>query len=154
MNLDYIKSQLSKAGWKNIQPGSHVEIDFDLVGSRHFLFTKWNVLVKVLPILDREATTTWQANFKRISQKSKSFIWGKCFLLCLIAEDVSPEVSKSISADTFGLFGVFRLQGGGGNILITDLKNKQVYGKVPALPVDVHNFSQSVKGILSTALNK
>ncbi|MDO8886066.1 hypothetical protein [Candidatus Oleimmundimicrobium sp.] len=43
--------------------------------------------------------------------------------------------------------------GGGGNILIADLKNKQTFGKVPSLPYDVHKFSKSVKNILTAAMN-
>lgn len=154
MDLEYIKMELAKAGWKNIYPGHHMEIDFDLVGSRYFTLTKWNILVRRLPLLDQVAASIWQENFKKISRKSKSLIWGKCFLMCLIVDEVSPEVQYAIAGDTFGLFGLIRFRGAGGNIFIVDKKNKQIYGKVPALPYDVHKFSKSVREIFSSALGK
>lgn len=154
MNLDLIKSDLEKAGWKNVGPGSHLDIAFDLVGSRRFTITKWSVLVKVLPVLDQATVDVWKANFAELSRRSKSLIWGKCFVLCLVAKDVVPEVSGALSGDAFGLFGLFRIKGGGGNILVADAKNKQVYGKVPAVPVDVHKFSKSVKEILGRTLGQ
>ena len=153
MNIDYIKSELSKSGWKNLNNGPYMEIDFDLVGSRRFTLTKWNVLVKRISQLNQDAVSEWQQNFETISKKSKSFIWGKCFLICLLAEEVSEDLLKSLSSDSFGLFGVLRLKGGGGNILIADLKNKQTFGKVPSLPYDVRKFSKSVKNILTAAMN-
>jgi len=152
MNLNLIKSELETAGWKNVGPGSHLDVAFDLVGSRRFTITKWNILVKVLPVLNRAEAAVWKANFGELSRRSKSLIWGKCFLLCLVAEDVAPEILGELSGDAFGLFGVLRLKGGGGNILVADAKNKQVYGKVPAIPVDVHKFSKSTKEILSRAI--
>lgn len=90
----------------------------------------------------------WQENFAVISGRSKSLLWGRCFLLCLVAQEVSPEVLPALQGDSFGLFGAFRLEGGGGNVLVADLKNRQVYGKVPALPLDVHNLTQGAAQIL------
>jgi hypothetical protein len=55
---------------------------------------------------------------------------------------------RALSGDAFGLFGLLRLKGGGGNILVADMKNKQVYGKVPAVPIDVHKYSKKAKEIL------
>lgn len=147
MNIDPIKSGFEGAGWKNVQPRSHFGIAFDLVGERRFL-TKWNVLLKVLPLLDETTVNAWRGNFERISNQSKSLIWGRCFLLCLLAEDVSTQVSQTLSADSFGLFGMFRLKGGGGNMLIGNAKNGGVYGNVPSLPYDMHKFSKSAKEII------
>ena len=152
MTLDFIKGELEKAGWKKVDPGNHMEIAFDLVGSRRFAITKWNILVKTLPVLNRAEASVWKANFEELSRRSKSLIWGKCFLLCLVAEDVAPEIIGELSGDKFGLFGVVRLKGGGGNVLVADMKNRQVYGKVPAIPVDVHRFSKSAKDILNRAI--
>jgi hypothetical protein len=33
-------------------------------------------------------------------------------------------------------------------VLVGDMKNKQVYGKVPSLPYDVHKFSKDTKEII------
>jgi hypothetical protein len=148
MNIESIKSEFEKSGWKNVGPGSHLNVVFDLIGSRRFTITKWNILVKVLPMLDQAEAAVWKANFEELSRRSKSLIWGKCFILCLVAEDVAPEISGALSGDAFGLFGLLRLKGGGGNILVADMKNKQVYGKVPAVPIDVHKYSKKAKEIL------
>ncbi len=152
MNVNVIKNGLEGAGWKQVQPGSHLGIEFDLVGYRRFTITKWNILVKVLPMLDQTTANVWKDNFEHIGKKSKSLLWGKCFLLCLLAEDVSTQVSESLPADNFGLFGVVRLKGGGGNVLVADVKNRKVYGKVPLLPYDAHKFSKSAKEIMLQAL--
>lgn len=146
--IGLIKSGLEEVGWKNVQPANHMDIEFDLVGDRRFTLTKWNVLVKVLPVLDDTTANIWKENFEVLNKNSKSLIWGQCFLLCLLVEDVSTEVSESLSADNFGLFGMFRLKGGGGNVLVGDMKNGEVYGNVPSLPYDVHKFSQNAKEII------
>ena len=93
-------------------------------------------------------TTEWKQNFISLSKQSQSLIWGKCFVLCLIAEQVTPEVTQAIRGDKFGLFGVVRIKGGGGNVFIADLQGKQVYGKVPALPLDVRKFSKQAQEML------
>ena len=152
MHLDNIKLRLSQNGWKDIGSGIYLGIGFDLVGSRRFLFTKWRVLVKTIPILDRDALLLWRSNFETISKKSKSLIWGSCFLLCLLAESVSDDLVREVHGDSFGFLGVLRLRGGGGNVLIADQKNHKVYGKVPALPYDVHAYSKGAKEILSQAV--
>ncbi len=152
MNFEFLKNELEKDGWKNLHPDRYLETDFNLVGSRYFTLTKWTILVKVLPTLDQAATEKWKTIFETTSKKSQSYIWGKCFIMCLIAEDVSPDVLQAIKTDTFGLFGVIRVKGGGGNLLIADIKNKEIYGKVPSLPLDVHKFSKSTKDILIKAL--
>jgi len=152
VNTELIKNELENEGWKDVRPGSHMDIHFDLVGRRSFILTKWNILVKVLPMLDEKVVDIWKANFESISRKSKSPILGKCFLLCLLAEDVSTEVSNSLSADSFGLFGVVRMKAGGGNMLVADAMSKQVYGNIPTLPYDVHKFSKSAKAILAKGI--
>ena len=152
MNLDYLRNRLATDGWQDVRPRQHLGIDFDLVGSRKFTLTPWTVLVKTLPRLDRETIGNWRASFEMLSDKSKSYLWGKCFLLCLVADEVAPDVVQAISGDAFGLLGILRLKGGGGNVLIADSRSKQVYGKVPTLPADVRKFSKSVTEILRAAL--
>ena len=152
MHLDNLKLRLSQKGWKDTDPGTYLGIGFDLIGSRRFLLTEWRVLVKTVPLLDRDALLFWKSNFEMISKKSKSLIWGKGFLLCLLADDVSDDLAREVHGDGFGFLGVLRLRGGGGNVFIANKKNHQVYGKVPALPYDVHAYSKGVKEILSQAL--
>ena len=152
MNLDDVKVGLSQTGWRDLGAGSYLGTSFDLIGSRQFLLTKWKVLVKSLPFLDRVTFLGWKSDFERMSKDSKSLIWGKCFLLCLLADDVRDDLPREELGDGFGFLGVVRVRGGGGNVLIVDKKNRKVYGKVPALPLDVHIYSKEVKEILSKGL--
>jgi hypothetical protein len=115
---------------------------------------KWNVLIKILPVLDQPTAALWQTYFNAINNKSKSWIWGKGFILCLIAQQVAPETMAQLQSDSFGLFGMFRLQGGGGRILVADYMSKQVYGQVPTLPLDAHMITQGVKNALLRALQQ
>jgi hypothetical protein len=151
MDLNYLIPQLQLAGWNKIGPNTHVGIPFDLVGEKSGLM-KWNVLIKVLPVLDKSQSLIWQANFNAINNKSKSWFWGKGFVLGLIAELVAPDTMEMLRSDNFGLFGMFRLQGGGGRILVADYLSKQVYGQVPTLPVDAHMVTQGVKDALMRSL--
>ncbi len=94
----------------------------------------------------------YQKIFKHISRNSKSWIWGRCFLYGIIANKIDTETIHVIKRDSYGLGGVFRLKGGGGNIFLVDISKKLVYGEVPSLPYDVHRFSKSFKEILHRAL--
>jgi len=153
MHLEQLRQDLAQSGWKDLQPGQHLGIPFDLIGGKSGL-TKWNVYVSVVPRLDQATARAWQQNFELMNKKAKSIVWGKSFLLCLIAQEVSPDVLEMLKGDSFGLFGVIRLQGGGGNIFIADEGNKRVYGKAPALPVDVNRNRNALLKILDGALNR
>jgi hypothetical protein len=103
----------------------------------------------MIPSLGTAEVAQWKAIFEAISAASKSWVWGKCFILCIVAGQVSDEVAQQISGDSFGLFGMIRLKGGGGNILIADERRATVYGRVPVLPYDVHKYSKSTHAILT-----
>jgi len=153
-SMQRLSQLLSQAGWHDLGKRSHVGIIFDLVGSRRFLFTKWNILVRRLQCLDRLGAEVVAREFEAITSKSKSLLWGSCFLLCIVAEQVDPALKQAITSDDFGVFGVVRLRGGGGNVLIADIENKRVHGKVPTLPFDVHKFTKQAKDILSQTFTK
>ena len=143
-----LKKQLQRLGWKRLASQDHFDVEFDLVGSRRFLFTKWNVLVKYIDVLDDEQIHHWSAILERISAKSKSWWWGRCFLLCVVADSVEVDPKYFTGAhDSFGLFGVYRLQGGGGNVFVVDMASRTIYGSVPSLPYDVHKFSRDLRGV-------
>ena len=149
MRTDLLRGELQAAGWKNVGPARFMEWDFDLVGSRWFTFTKWNVLVKYIPIFSEANAAEWRGIFAAMNRASKSIIWGKCFVLCIVAGQVAPEVLPTLQGDSFGLGGVLRLEGGGGRILITDVQNAAVHGTVPNLPLDVHRYTGKLKEILT-----
>jgi hypothetical protein len=147
INLNFVANALWQSGWKEIGPGAVEGIGFDLVGTRQSVM-KWSILIKTLPMLDGQTAMLWQNNFNYINEKMKSFWWGKGFILCLMAQQVSPDTVRALQSDSFGLFGMIRIRGGGGRILISDQANRQVYGDVPALPYDVHKFTSDIKTIL------
>lgn len=148
INLEPIRDAFTKAGWKDVHAGNHNGICFDLIGSRRFTITKWNVLVKALQLLDRDMLALWQGRFEALSKASKSLLVGKCFLLCLIVEEISLDVIEAFEDDDFGLLGVARLRGGGGKIIVASFNSKQVYGKVPLLPYDARKYMRDAIGIL------
>ena len=146
--LDGLCRDLTRAGWHSLSMGSHNGVDFEILGSRRFFFTKWRVLVRRLQHFDRPSAEAVSRDFETLSSKSKSWWWGSCFLLCIVADQVEADLEQAIRSDGFGLFGVLRLKGGGGRVLIADLERKEVYGRVPLLPVDVHRFTKRAKKIL------
>lgn len=149
-----IRRELEQAGWKDVKPSSYMGIDFDCVGSRKALgMVQWNVLVKFVPNLDAEAIKMWTTSFQQLNKNAQSWIQGKGFILCLVAKEIDPAVLSSIQSHDFGLFGIFRMKGGGGTVLISDEKNRQVYGEIPRLPRDVHNYMTSTMKALIRCLN-
>ena len=157
MNIGYLTTQLQQVGWKNIGPKVHMDLPFDLVGERTFTLTKWNILIKTIPVLDEPSAAVWQSNFKSISEKSKHWFWGKCFLLCLITQQVLPDTAEAITHDTVTVMDRYfeillkDYRGGGGRILIADEASKHVYGEVPAIPYDARKYTQSLRQILMDA---
>jgi hypothetical protein len=152
MNLEYLRDELGKSGWQDLHAGDHLGVPFDLTGTRSFLFTPWHVLVKVLPVLDGPTLASWKATFARLNEESKSLLWGKCFLLCLVVREIALDVLSTFSDEGFGLFGVARLKGGGGKMLVASLNSQQVYAQVPWLPYDVRKFTREAVEILKKAL--
>jgi len=150
MDLTQFEAGLKERDWENLQHGSHFGVDFDLIGERRCLAaTKWNVLVKVLPVLDERTLATWTANFEDLCKRSNNLIRGRCFLLCLLAEKIPSELTGRLQGDESALLDILRLEGGGGSLLVADLAGLRVYGEVPPLPVDAHKFSKGVKDLLS-----
>lgn len=136
-----IARELKEAGWKDIRPGNYLGFDFDYVGSRKAIgIVQWNVLVRLLPVLDSETVNVWAADFKQMNKKAQSWVMGKGFILCLVAQEIDPAILGYLQGSDFGLFGVIRMKGGGGTILVSDEKSGQVFGDIPRLPRDVHNF--------------
>lgn len=154
MNFNNLAYQLQIDGWTVYGPGMHNGMPFDLVGQRKCNLSQWNILVKTVPVLDIAATMVWKNNFTYLSNAAKSWWWGKCFVLCLVAQQIAPEALYTLQGDSFGLFGVFRMKGGGGRIMIADESTRQVYGKVPSVPLDAHKMTESTKRILYFALNQ
>ena len=74
--MDHLASELGQAGWHDLGTRSHLGIIFELVGSRRFLFTKWNVLVRRIGSFDRDNAEIVAQEFEILSSKSKSFLWG------------------------------------------------------------------------------
>ena len=123
-----------------------------MIIKRKFTLTKWFILIKFVDSLTSDNISLYKNEFEDISKKTKSWIWGQCFLYCVIANEVDVSIINEIEADSFGLWGVFRVKGGGGNFFLVDLDKRKVYGKVPALPYDVHKYSKSLVKILNNLI--
>ena len=144
MPEDPLKKQLELLGWEHVGPRSHFGEEFDLVGSRQFLMTRWNLLVKYVEVLDGEEVRRCAASLLHITAKSKSLC--RCFVLCVVAGKVDNHSEIfSEACDSFGLFGVLGLLEGGGNVLVVDLADHAIHGTVPRLPYAVHKFSRDLK---------
>jgi len=153
MDKNNLIKSIEGKGWKKIrQDSEQFEHHFDIIGERWFTLTKWFVLVKFTKKLTKENILQFQNDFKDISKKSKSWIWGKCFLYCIVADNIDASIVNDIEKDSFGLWGVLRMKGGGGNIFLVDSNRKKIYGKVPTLPYDVHKYSKDFMEILNNLI--
>ncbi len=158
MEIEQLIPEIQRIGWGNIKQNKYFGYSmvdapkFDLVAERKFTLTKWFLLIKKIKVFDRNAYNEYQIVFNIISKNVKSWIWGKCFLLCIICDEISSELKRDMESDSFGLFGVLRMQGGGGLALIVDAKTKRCYGKIPALPYDVHKYSGEFKEMIEDFL--
>lgn len=150
LDMQCIARELQQVGWKDTRSGDYMGFNFECVGSRKALgLVQWNVVVTSLPILDAETIKGWADRFQQMNKQAQSWVMGKAFILCLMAQEIDPTVLGAIQSNNFGLFGVFRMKGGGGKILIGDEKNRQVYGEIPRLPLDAHNYmSDTMKALL------
>ncbi len=146
MNKEKLLQALKRTGWKKIKLNDRqFGYLFDITGKRWFSFTKWFVLIKFVDSLTKDNIVQYKNEFEDISKKTKSWIWGQCFLYCIIANEINASiVEDTIEGDSFGLWGVLRLKGGGGNLFLVDLNKRKIYGKVPPLPYDVHKYSKSL----------
>jgi hypothetical protein len=156
MDLEFMKNRLATEGWKDIQPGCHMGIEFDLVGFRHSQLAKWKMLVKILPGLDHMWAEHWKTNFQTINNNSVGLLWGKFFLIALLAETVSDQISEALAADPVDLVGGWKfkfLKKGGGNVFIADLARKKIYGQVPRSPKDMFYFSRALQTVMMDAID-
>jgi len=154
MNSDELIQLLESKGWKKVaQNREYLNFNFDVIGERWFTLTKWRVLVKFIDKFDEKSVPETKEMYSTISTKSKGWIWGKCFLLCVIARNIDRGLTEGIKRDSFGLLGILRIKGGGGNIFLVDLENKKIYGKIPTLPYDVHKCSNDLKEVLEKLLS-
>ncbi len=152
MDLEPLQNALLESGWRDVEPGRCQDIDFDLIGWRRFLITKWRVLVQTVPVLDQPAVQLWAKHFDKLSRKSKGLIWGECFLLCLVCDEVAEDIVETAGQPGFGVFNTGRIEGGGGNAFVVDCANQQVYGNIPEAPYDVHTYSAAIRSTIESVL--
>jgi hypothetical protein len=151
MSEDPIRRQLELLGWDYVSPRSHFGEEFDFVGSRQFMLTRWNLLIKYVDVLDDEEARRCAASLLHISAKSKSLF--RCFVLCLVAGKVEIDLESLTEAgDSFGLFDVLGLLEGRGNVMVVDVSDRTIYGTVPRLPYAVRRFSRDVEEVFQEFL--
>lgn len=156
MDLRDLELELASSGWKDLRPGDAAGERFDVLGSRRFGPTPWRIYVRALPVLDSAAIAHWKDVFGQLSEASKSRrLIGTCFLLCLIADEVAADAIQLLyDDDDFGYLGVFRMEGGGGKIVLASERSKQIHADVPLLPYDVRRYTIKLIEALRNAWNR
>ena len=85
----------------------------------------------------------WKNNFETINNNSVGLLWGKFFLIALLAGTVSDQISDALTADPVYMWGGRKFKffkRGGGNVFIVDLVRKKIYGLVPKSSKDMFLF--------------
>ena len=100
MVLEGLKYQLTKDGWKDVQPGMFAGISFDLITSRKKWGASLRVLVKVLQEADEGTMTIWRAHFNELRKRSKGIFIADYFSLCLIFENIEETAIEMFSKDS------------------------------------------------------
>ncbi|MCD4784164.1 MAG: hypothetical protein K8T10_10125 [Candidatus Eremiobacteraeota bacterium] len=155
ININFIKDELIKDGWQDTAPGRYMDIDFDLIVSRHIIYVdRWEILIKELPELNRKNMDKWLRRFEEIKENSKNLPIRKCFVLCLLAEKVSGEAWDFAQSQNLFNAGEISLKEGTGNLLMADIKEKKVYGQIPEKPYDMYVFSNNLKKIITDAFGR
>lgn len=148
MDKDNLINLINEKGWKITRNDMYLGRQFDIIGEKKFIIFRWSLLVKFTDRITKEHLSQIKNEFTDLSDNSKSWIWGKCFIYCVIANSIDPSITDEIKGDNFGLFGILRLKGGGGRIFIADTGKKRIYGDVPSLPYDAHKHSREIFGII------
>ena len=89
---------LRKVGWKEFTHGDFFDIKFDLIGKSKTDGKDWFVLLKSLEEMDAATLARWNANYQKISKKSRSgiFTLGRYFVLILVAYTISEDVLQQL----------------------------------------------------------
>lgn len=148
MNLNFLANEFRQAGWKNMQPGTFTDTEFDLIGYRPAGVTKMHVFIKYMDLLDGKVATKWQENFKTLFQKIKpGFFKSEGFALCLLADEIEA-VGIRIVSNNFG--------DATRKLVIVDTQNHNFFGDLDnSMKVPVFNGpKQSLKKLLLESLPK
>lgn len=152
IDLQNLLSLLRSKGWDVRKDSVCLGHTFDCVCERKSFLVKWYIIFSFTDTLDQHTGEEMKKVYSDISRRAKSWILGKCFIFCIIADEIDHKVAADLKPDSFGSFGVFRLKGGGGNTFLVDLHSKRIYGKVPMFPRDIHKYSKEIKEILERAI--
>lgn len=150
MNLNTFAGALAQRGWAIKGPGEYLTFRFDLIATKNPLMTTWTLAVKHMGQFDPKAAASAQGAFRIMSGKAKSIVWGKCFVLLLVCDSISPEALGMLKSDSFGLGGMIRIEGGGGRIIVADSATGHIFGSIPSLPLDANTVTQSIFDAVAT----
>ncbi len=155
---EFLQIHLSACGWTNLHVGNHMGISFDLIGFRRYLgIVKWNILVKDLRLFDALAFEEWRVKFNYLKEESESFLIGRGFFICIIADTVTIPIIDFLSEMQFVYHIRERsMRGGGGHMFLVDMGKKTVYGNKHFFLRDIRIYSRKVFDVLNafTAIPK
>lgn len=147
--LAKIQHDLTAQGWKKVIAQTVVDIPYDLVASRRFLLSKWTVLIKRIARFDGEAGKQFAFEVKKVTSGSKILLTASRFIFCVVADRVDPTLKEIIGLESAGIKKYLRFRSGRGHLLVLDLTNNEITGRVPILPYDARTFVGQLHTILS-----
>lgn len=153
MNLQDLKSDLEKIRWKNVEPGSQAGVDFDLFGKGRFWLKRWNILVKVIPVLD-SAKLDWCQQVLEALITKQGFFAERAIMLCFIAGKVAPDVKTILDRGELEMYVGEVTSSRYGIMAIADEEGGSVYTQVPRIPDVAYRVGTEVTGILERLLGQ
>ncbi len=143
--MNEFKNNLDPKYWGDIKKESYMGVEFDITAiSTKFVGKRQRLMVKHYPILDEDTLSNLVKKYWEINKQTKKVISANFFILCIVAETVSENALKIISAFPFKNFSETDSKGERGCALIVDIKSQQIYGKCPTIPIPVRNRCKSV----------
>jgi len=110
-------------GYKNVRlSGEHLGIPFQIVAEGKAALNKSTVLVRYIKDLDAVQAARIGDEFLDIDKQSRSVLWGKVFLYCLMADRVDVEpAAKLLNRLHDNEYRLTNIGGGGGAMLIVEV---------------------------------
>jgi hypothetical protein len=89
---------IEEKGWKKIrQDSDFLGYRFQIIGEKRF----WHILFAFTDNLNKGNIEEFKKIFVDISKKSRRWFLGKCFLFCVIADRIDPQVAEDVRKDSF-----------------------------------------------------
>ncbi len=152
MNLKYVAQRLQEVGWKAAPRMTYAGERFDLQFTHHIRLEPWVVLIQAIPVLDIFSLLKMQSRLEWVFTITKGKVWGRNFVLYLVAGKVTQQALHALQVDQMNLLRFSQKRAGTRKIIVVDEANHQFHGPYPALqsfekqpPFDLsHIFQQAL----------